>query len=75
MSKKEDMENHVMLGLRKLEGIDVKEFFDKYNENIQDVFNIKPLLKEGLLKTNKTNIYIPEDKIYIMNYILNKILN
>ena len=75
MSKKEDMENHVMLGLRKLEGIDVKEFFDKYNENIQDVFNIRPLLKEGLLKTNKTNIYIPEDKIYIMNYILNKILN
>lgn len=75
MSKKEDMENYVMLGLRKLEGINAKDFFDRYKENVQDVFNIKPLLKEGLLKTNKTNIYIPEDKIYVMNYILNKIFN
>ena len=73
LSKQEDMENYVMLGLRKLDGINLKEFFDKYNENIQDVFNIKPLLKEGLLKTNDTNLFIPEDKIYIMNYILNKI--
>lgn len=74
ISKKEDMENQVILGLRKLDGIDVKEFFDKYKENIQDIFNIKPLLREGLLKMNGNNIYIPEDKIYIMNYILNKII-
>ena len=74
ISKKEDMENQVILGLRKLDGIDVKEFFDKYKENIQDIFNIKPLLREGLLKMNGNNIYIPEEKIYVMNYILNRII-
>ena len=74
ISKKEDMENQVILGLRKLDGIDVKEFFDKYKENIQDIFNIKPLLRERLLKMNGNNIYIPEEKIYVMNYILNRII-
>ncbi len=75
VSKKEDMENFVILGLRKLKGIDVYDFFNKYKVNIQDVFNITPLLKEGILKMKDNYIFISEDKIYIMNEILNKILN
>ncbi len=74
VSKKEDMENFIILGLRKLKGIDVEEFFNKYKVNIQDEFNITPLLKEGLLVMNDKYLSIKEDKIYIMNEILNKIL-
>lgn len=73
--KKEDMENEVILGLRKLEGIDILTFFKKYKTNIQDEFNIKELLKEGFLKLEGSRLFIPEDKIYIMNEVLNKILN
>lgn len=73
--KKEDMENEIILGLRKLKGIDIVTFFKKYKTNIQDEFNIKELLKEGFLKLEGSRLYIPEDKIYIMNEILNKILN
>ena len=74
LSKREDMENEVILGLRKLEGINIVDFFNKYKINIQEEFNITPLLKNGLLKIKDNNIYIPEGKIYIMNTILNEIL-
>lgn len=74
MSKREDMENEIILGLRKLKGIDIVHFFNKYKTNVQDEFNITPLLKNGMLKIKDNNIYIPEDKIYIMNSILNEIL-
>ncbi len=74
LSKREDMENEIILGLRKLEGINIVNFFNKYKTNIQDEFNITPLLKNGLLKIKDNNIYIPEEKIYIMNSILNEIL-
>ena len=73
--KKEDMENEIILGLRKTEGIDIIEFYNKYKLNIQDVFNITELLKNGFLKIKDSKLFIPEDKIYIMNTILNKILN
>ena len=73
--KKEDMENEVILGFRKLEGIDLIKFYNKYGVNIQEVFNIKELLKEEFLKIEENRIFIPEDKIYIMNEILNKVLN
>lgn len=74
LSNREDMENYIILGLRKLEGIDIKDFFNRYNTNIQDVFNINEMLKIGYLKLNGNMLYISEDKIYIMNEILNKIL-
>lgn len=74
MSKREDMENEIILGLRKLKGIDIVHFFNKYKTNVQDEFNITPLLKNGMLKIKDNNIYIPEDKIYIMNSILTEIL-
>lgn len=74
VSKREAMENEIILGLRKLSGIDILKFFNKYNVNIQEEFNITPLLKEGLLKLEDNRIFIPEEKIYIMNSILNKIL-
>lgn len=73
--KKEEMENEVILGLRKLEGIDLIEFYNKFGENIQDVFNITDNIKAGLLVIKGSRLSIPEDKIYIMNEILNRILN
>lgn len=75
VSKQEDMENFVILGLRKLNGIDILEFFNKYKSNIQDEFNITELLKDGYLKLEGSHLCIPEDYIYIMNWVLNKILN
>ena len=74
LSKREDMENEIILGFRKLDGIDIVEFFNKYHTNIQDEFNITPLLKNGLLVLKDNMMFIRKDKVYVMNTILNEIL-
>lgn len=74
MSYKDQMDNEIMLGFRKLEGINVDIFFEKYNTNIQDVYPVKELMKTKELVYKDGYLFIPEDKIYIMNEILVKLL-
>lgn len=71
---KERMENELMLGLRKVKGINLEAFFNKYEVNIQDVFPIKPLLKNKDLIYKDGYIFINPDKLYIMNEILLKLI-
>ena len=68
------MEDEVMLGLRKIKGINVEEFYEKYNVNIQDVFPVKPLLKNKELVYKNGYLFINKDKIYVMNEILLKLI-
>ena len=70
IDKRLNMQYEMICGLRKTEGVSKKTFYDKFNVNIKDVFNINSLLSEGLLIENKDNIFIPEDKLYISNKIL-----
>ena len=63
-----------MLGLRKIEGINLKSFFDKYEVNIQEVFPIKPLIKNKELIYKDGYVYINPEKIYVMNEILLKLI-
>lgn len=74
MSKVDNMENELILGLRKLEGINLEKFFAKYEENMQNIFPIKPLVKSGDLIYKNGNIYINPQKLYIMNEILLKLI-
>ena len=74
LSKQEIMEYEVMLGLRKMQGINLQEFFDKYDVNMQDVFPIKPLVRNKDLIYKNGYIYINPEKIYVMNEILNKMI-
>ena len=70
LTKKDILSYALILGFRKIEGINKNMFFKKYGVNLLDLYNIKDLLKKGLLKENAFNIYIPCDKIYIENSIL-----
>lgn len=71
---KEKQENELMLGLRKIKGISLTDFFNKYEVNMQDVFPIKPLIKNKDLIYKDGYIYINPDKLYIMNEILLKLI-
>lgn len=71
---KEKMENELMLGFRKIKGINLTEFFNKYEVNMQDVFPIKPLIKNKDLIYKDGYVYINPDKLYIMNEILLKLI-
>lgn len=64
LSKKEDMENFMILGLRKLKGVSNKDFNKRYNKNINDVFNTRKLT------TKNDSYYIDESNLFISNYIL-----
>lgn len=64
------MSYEMILGLRLLEGVSKKEFYDKYKVNIDDYFDISRLLKNKLLKESNTNYYISEENLYISNEIL-----
>ncbi len=64
------MSYEMILGLRLIKGVNKKNFFNKYNKQVEEVFDINKLIKDSLLIDDGDNIYIPEDKIYISNEIL-----
>lgn len=74
LSEKDIMDNEMMLGFRKIKGICIKDFEEKYHVKMEDVYPIKPLLKNGDLEEKKGYIYIPKEKLYVMNEILLKMI-
>lgn len=69
------MSNDMILGLRKIEGISISEFYDKYKKDIREVFNIDDLLKDNILIINNDRMYINSKYIYLSNDILLRFLD
>lgn len=74
IGEKENMDYEIMLGLRKLDGINMIDFQNKFGKKLEDVYNIKPLLKSKELIKKKNYIFINPTYIYVMNEILLKII-
>lgn len=74
LSKEDKMYNELMLGFRKMEGIHLKDFFLKYGVNMQEVFDLREVLKNEELLVDGEYIYVNPEYIYVMNEILIKIL-
>lgn len=74
LSKQEQMEEEMFLGLRKLDGINKQAFKNKYGIDIKDAFDIDTEIKKGLLIDDGNNIYIPEEYQYISNQVLIKFI-
>ncbi len=70
ISKEINMENEMIFGLRKISGVSKEKFYNKFNRDIYDVFDIINLIDNKLLIDDGKNVYIPEDKLYISNSIL-----
>ena len=61
---KTDMENFMILGLRKISGVSNDDFYKRYGLNISDVFDTSKLgFNEGFY-------FIKKEDLYISNYIL-----
>lgn len=66
----EEKKEFMMLGLRLLKGIDVKEYEIRYkNSPIIDFPIINDLVSRNLLKIENNHIKIPEDKIFLGNIV------
>jgi len=70
MDLKTNMENEMILGLRKIEGVEKNVFYDKYHFKIEDVFDIIDMVNKNLLEDRDGYIFIPESKLYLSNSIL-----
>ena len=69
VSYKEMLENEFILGLRKIKGINKKNFQKKYGD-INNIKILKELINKKKLIENKNYIYINPKYLYIQNSIL-----
>ena len=70
LSEKDQMQEEMFLGLRKMKGVSKEKFYQKYRKNIEDVFDIKSLIESSKLIEKDGYIYINSDYIYVSNDIL-----
>jgi len=59
-----------MLGFRKILGINIIEFKNKYNIDITDIEPVTRLIKEGKLVLKNNQLYIHPDYFYLSNEII-----
>ena len=70
LDKNMEMENEMILGLRKLSGVNINKFKEKFNIDIKEAFNIDNLIKEEKLIIKDNYIFINPKYIYLSNDIL-----
>ena len=70
ITKENDISYELILGFRKIKGININEFKKKYNVDIIDLYNIKELLDKKMLEIKNNYIYIKKDYLYLSNEIL-----
>ena len=64
------MSNTMILGLRKIDGVNINSFKDIYNEDINKVFDIDKLLEDKLLMIEDGYLKINPKYLYLSNEIL-----
>ena len=70
LSLNETVENEFILGFRKIDGMSIKNFENRYGFNPRNIDNVKKLVRENKLEVNEYNIKINNDYIYTSNNIL-----
>lgn len=76
IGKDMEMAEYLILGLRLIEGINCKNFENKFNINIKEVYEktINKFIKEGLLEENNGNIRLTQKGLDICNIVFMEIL-
>lgn len=71
-SAKEQMEEFMFMGLRKIKGVNCKEFKRRFNKEITEVYGdvINKYFKNNLLTIDKENISLSSKGIEISNSIM-----
>ena len=64
-----------MLGLRKIKGINILKFEEKYKLPINNIFDISSLIKDKVLILKNNNLFIPEKYLFVSNEIILKLLD
>lgn len=67
------IDNEIMLGLRKTEGINLTKFKNKYNKDLEDIYDINVLLEDNYLIKENNYLKINKEYIYLSNSVLLKL--
>ena len=70
LSKKDKISYELILGFRLINGINKQDFFNKYHEDIEDLYNIKELISKGYLINDNDYLKVNEKYLYVENNIL-----
>lgn len=70
----EKIENEFILGFRKIDGINILNFYEKYNFNVLEFDIIKKLIDEEKLIKIETQIFINPKYMYVQNEILRDLI-
>ena len=76
LSKNDQMEEFMFLGLRMMEGVNKTKFETLFNKKIENVYGnvLEKLTQEKLLKTENDNIKLTERGIDVSNVVLSEFL-
>lgn len=70
LDKSKTIENEFILGFRKMKGINISDFYNKYKINIMDIDVVKRLLDKNLIVKDNDNIRLDSSMIYRSNEVL-----
>lgn len=76
LDKKMKMEEFMFLGLRMTAGISKKDFADRFNISICDVYGsqIQKLIREDLIVSDNDNLYLTKKGVDVSNYVFEEFL-
>ena len=69
ISIEEAKKEYMMLGLRKIEGVKLADYYLKFNSKIEDDFNLDKLFKYDLIEIVNGYLRIKKDKILLGNIV------
>ncbi len=69
------IKDEVMLNLRKINGINKKEFYSKYKKTVDNYFLYNELINNSLLIEDNENIKINEKYLFVSNSIISKFID
>lgn len=66
---------HLILGFRLIEGIDVNDYYERFNNNIFDDFpKLYDFIEHGYMAFIDNKIFINEEYFYVMNHLLEQLI-
>lgn len=70
----EEKSEFMMLGLRKIAGVSIQEYENRYHSKISDDFNIDKLIKNNLLIIENEYIKVNPKKLFVANLVFEEFL-
>lgn len=76
LSRKDEMEEFMFLGLRKIKGVSEQDFYKSFKVSMDEIYkeSIENLIKEGLLVREEDRIRLTDRGIDLSNYALSQFL-